>query len=188
MKPRIRINSPGLPALALESIDETHLDALRGWKNAFRHRFFHQDEISATRQREWYSGYLDRPDDWMFIIRWGGQVEGCIGYRIIDGGADIYNLLRDPNPGRRSLSHAHAADLLTNYIACTHDLPVRGRCLVGNPVIRWAHKRGFRTIGRSMQNGLAYELLEQDPTRRVRYSVLVERREASVSIVSEALP
>ena len=62
MKPRIRINSPGLPALALESIDETHLDALRGWKNAFRHRFFHQDEISATRQREWYSGYLDRPD------------------------------------------------------------------------------------------------------------------------------
>ena len=175
IKPRIVITSPDLPGLSLESIDENDLERLRHWKNAVRDRFFFQDEISATMQRDWYAGYLDRPDDWMFVIRSSDAIAGCIGYRILGRIADLYNVLREPSLSRHSTAHTHAFDLLTNYIAQTHEGPIGGEVLVTNPANRWFHRRGFRKIGEAVRNGLAYNIVEQDPACRRRHGVVVER-------------
>lgn len=188
MKPRIVLSSPRLPGLLLESIDDRHLELLRRWKNEARHRFFFQTEISAARQRDWYSGYCSQPGDWMFLIRTGDQIAGCIGYRILEGVADVYNVLRAGDLDRRSTALANALDLLTNYIAQTHDGPIRGQVLADNPVHRWARQHGFRTIGRGVKDGLAYVILEQDPQRRVAFEIVVERTGGVTEGVGERLP
>ncbi len=174
MKKHLVITSPALPGLALESIKASDIELLRGWKNANRHRFFHQEEIPPEGQLEWYSGYLERPDDWMFLIRSGRTVAGCAGYRITGGEADLYNLLREPSLARGSTAIALAFELLTNHIAKTHDVPIRGRILADNPAQRWFLARGFRVVGQGAVNELAFYVIEQDPLRRASYPVSVE--------------
>lgn len=185
MKPRIVITSPDLPAIALETVDASHLESLRRWKNAFRHRFFFQEEISPERQLAWYRGYLARPDDWLFVIRENGEIVGCIGYRLADGAIDIYNVLRDPDLGRHSKAHVPAVDLLCNYMARTHGVPIRGEVLADNPINTWGIARGFRKIGESVKHGLAYNIIEQDPAGRIPCSVRVQRDDG-VPIAAEA--
>jgi hypothetical protein len=173
-KRRLILTSPDLSGFALESIDASHLELLRQWKNGERAKFFFQQEISPEAQREWFAGYLARPDDWMFLIRANGVSAGCIGYRLLDGAADLYNLLRDPALDHRSTAHSDALDLLTNYIARTHNLPIRGRVLASNAAIRWSRPRGFRIVGQGEHNGLVFNILEQDPKLRIPYPVSVD--------------
>ena len=173
MKPSLIITSPDLPDLSLESVNASHLESLRLWKNAFRHRFFFQEDITPERQATWYAGYLARPDDWIFMIRECGSIVGCVGYRLVDHIADIYNVLREPGLARRSNAHVHAVDLLCNHIAAAHTVPIRGEVLADNPMNRWAAKRGFNRIGQSVRHGLAYNVLQQDAARRIRYTVEV---------------
>lgn len=175
IKPSLTLSSPGFPGIMLQSITDDDLELLRAWKNTHSHRFFHQEQITPSQQRDWFAAYSDRPNDWIFLIHDAAAAvtAGCLGYRIFDNEADIYNVLRAENVPSRSRAHSHALSILTNYIATTHSLPIRGRVLVGNPAARWARLHGFRTIATGQVAGHDFHYLEQDPALRRPCSVTV---------------
>ena len=174
MNSRIVVTPPALPGLARESIDANDLEPLRRWKNVNLHRFFHREEITPEGQSERHSSYRMRPDDWMFLIRSRKGVAGRVVCRSVDGAADSYKVLRKPALNRRSTANSLALDLMTNYIEETHQVPIRARVLTDNPAHRWARARSFRIISQGVNNGLVFNLLEQDPLDRAPYPVAFE--------------
>jgi hypothetical protein len=174
MKPKLFVRSPSLPGLELESIDERHLEVLRQAKNANANRFFHQEEISPEGQLHWYRAYCLRPLDWIFVVRHLGADVACIGYRMEEAGVDIYNLLRFPGAGGDPYAVARALDLLCTYVASITSLPIRGRVLASNPALGWLIKRGFARVGGGERDGLAFQLIELNLSRLVRYPLSVE--------------
>jgi hypothetical protein len=175
IKPSVTLSSPDFPGITLQSITAEHLELLRAWKNSYSHRFFHQEQITPSQQRDWFAAYSAHPNDWIFLIHDAGAAitAGCIGYRVIDNEVDVYNVLRAENVPSRSRAHSHAINILTNYVATTHTLPIRGRVLVGNPAARWARLHGFRTISAGHLADHAFHYLEQDPALRRPCSVTV---------------
>ena len=175
MKPALVLSSTAAPGITLETINESHLELLRQWKNNYRHRFFHQEQITPAQQRAWFDAYSARPDDWIFLIRDANAAltAGCLGYRVIAGEVDVYNVLRAEKLPSRSRAHSHALNILTNYVATALSLPIRARVLADNPAARWARAHGFQPIGLGRQAGLDFHFLEQDPHRRVPYPVAV---------------
>ena len=181
MKPTLILRSSSLDGFSMESIDSSHLELIRRWRNANRDRFFFQEEITTHGQQEWYAGYLQRPEDWIFVIRENGGFAGCAGYRIMDGAADIHTVLRNEELDRRSSAIAHGIDLLTNYIAERHGVPIRAQVLADNPAQRWARPRGFVVVGSGVKGGLAYNNLEQVPALRVPHRVIVATAASAIS-------
>lgn len=174
MKPKVIVRSSRLPDVVLESIDDRHLEFLRRLKNAHRHRFFHQEEISVAQQREWYAGYCGRADDWMFVVTCQDRHAACVGYRDAGSHVDLYNLLRDTDAGIRTTCMTDALHLFTSFVSQTTARPLRGRVLIGNPALRWVSARGFVPIGQGERDGRAYCLLEYDPSRAVTHPFVVD--------------
>lgn len=177
MKPQIVLRASTLPGIELVSITEADLETLRRLKNAHRRRFFHQDEITPEAQRAWYDGYLQRADDWMFIVREAGVDRGCVGCRPLDGEHDIYNIIRDEQGHRGSDCFTQGLELLCAYLHAGSDRPVSGRVLADNPVVQWASKRGFSPTGVREQAGLRYVHLVHDPAAGPHHPVSVETRD-----------
>ena len=173
MKPALILSSTAAPGIILESIRPEHLELLRLWKNNHSHRFFHQETITSSQQRQWFDAYSTRPHDWIFLIHDAATKHpvGCLGYRVLDKEIDVYNVLRAEDVPSRSRAHSHALNILTNHIAAAHQLPIRARVLADNPAARWARLHGFQPIGRGHEAELEYHFLEQDPLRRAAYPV-----------------
>lgn len=172
-KPKIFLRSPALPDIELESIDVSHLEVLRRWKNAHRHRFFHQTEISPDEQTAWFARHSQISDDWIFVIRERSMIVGCLGVRRETDSVDIYNVLTADDVPRAVDTIAAAMDLACSYAFEKFALPIRARVLLTNPVRRWARHRGFVEIGENQRDGLRFCHLQADPTRQTRYPVHV---------------
>lgn len=143
MKDYFVLTSPGLE-VALRTITDCDLENLRLWKNAHRFAFFYQELITPPQQIQWFQGYLERVNDWMFIVQTEGQAIGCMGFRILDQYADIYNVIR---------AHAHspgamgrALRLLCSFIAADFTRDIRARVLLTNPARAWYQQNGFNEI------------------------------------------
>lgn len=174
MKPHIVLRASTLPGIELVSVTEADLETLRRLKNSHRQRFFHQDEITPQAQMVWYEGYLQRPNDWMFILREGGSGRGCVGYRLLDDELDIYNIIRDEQGGPGSNCFTQGLNLLCAYLHGGWDLPVSGRVLVDNPVVQWACSRGFSPTGVHEHAGLRYVHLVHLPAAGPQHAVSVQ--------------
>ncbi|MCX7838994.1 MAG: GNAT family N-acetyltransferase [Anaerolineae bacterium] len=127
--------------IALRTITENDLENLRVWKNAHRFAFFYQEIITPEQQIQWFQGYQARANDYMFIVHRAEQTIGCMGFRLLDQYADIYNVIRaDPNhPG----AMGNAMRLLCSFIATGFTRDIRARVLVNNPARRWYQHNGF---------------------------------------------
>jgi hypothetical protein len=174
MKAKIILRTRTLPGLSLESIDETHLELLRQWRNANRNRFFYQGAVTPASQMEWYAGYCKRAVDWIFVVRADGAIAGCVGYRLVDGAANLHTLLRDESFERPSPVMSHAFDVITNYISQVHGIRIIGQVLAENPALPWFQRRGFLLVGQGLHAGLPYIDIEQDPAQRIKHEVIVE--------------
>ena len=155
--------------ISLRTITEADLEILRQWKNTQRFSFFYQDIITPEQQRRWYQGYLARPDDYMFIVVHAGQAIGCIGYRLLEGAIDIYNvILGDPAAGKRGWM-SQALRLMCSYIIAHFTRDIIAQVLTTNPAIGWYEKNNFFTRARHETHvEMKLDLVRFAPCRFVR--------------------
>lgn len=146
MNERFLLTSDALPGVALRTAVVTDCEDLRAWKNDHRASFFSQDLITPEGQRRWFGGYLERPDDWMFMILDGDQAVGCMGFRARGGEADVYNvILGRPQHGGKGVV-ARALTIMCSYARSRLGAPIVARVLKSNPANRWYRNRGFEVV------------------------------------------
>lgn len=127
----------------LRPVGNQDLELLRQWKNLNREMFFHRDAISAEQQEAWYRGYESRSDDHMFIAMDDGEPFGCLGYRLLDGNIDFYNVIRGRNDRGHGAMHEAMRRLVTTAMEQYPERPTIVRVIMGNPAIAWYEKCGF---------------------------------------------
>lgn len=144
------IETEEIENLRLRYIDERDLELLRIWKNENKKRFFFQKDISYREQAEWFSGFLERNDDYMFIVEFIEQLSstriGCLGFRMIDGDIDIYNVIRGKRIDNK-FTMGDALKLMLNFI-CS-EFPEKNivcKVLTDNPAIAWYEKNLFSIL------------------------------------------
>lgn len=146
MKQNIILFAKGILNMRLRSIAQKDLEDLRVWKNKNRIRFFYKQEISPEAQLDWYQGYVCREEDYIFMVeikvsdRW--EKVGCLGFRVVEGNIDLYNIIRGSNLAIRS-SMRSAIILLLSYISGKYEYPIKCDVLVDNPAVEWYNKCGF---------------------------------------------
>jgi ribosomal protein S18 acetylase RimI-like enzyme len=123
-------------------IGKQDLEKLRIWKNAHRHFFFHQEIISAKGQQDWYRAFSQRSEDFMFLVEYSEQAVGCIGFRIIDKKADIYNAILGLSEYAGKGIMSLALRLLCSY-ARSRTSAIGLKVLKENPAVQWYKKNGF---------------------------------------------
>ncbi len=147
MDKKITISCESFPGLSLVSATDANLENLRIWKNNHRTSFFYQETIQPEQQKRWFQGYLDRADDYMFMVEEDGHPIGCMAFRTEDGDAiDLYNIIRGED-GVRGVSMKDAMHVMLSYI--TEKFPGRKiKCdvLKDNPAVRWYQKCGFAIL------------------------------------------
>lgn len=127
----------------LRTIAETDLEHLRQWKNANRFSFFFQEIITPDGQMQWFRNYLQRPDDYMFMVLYAEQAIGCMGFRFIEGVVDIYNVIRGISEIGERGSMSQGLRLMCSYIIREAKADIVARVLLSNPAIAWYQKNGF---------------------------------------------
>ena len=129
-------------------IEEKDLDNLRKWKNANKAAFFYKKNITIKQQAQWFAEYLKRnkeQSDFMFIVEYKGVDVGCMGYRIIYGVIDIYNVIlgNKEYEGKKIISTASKD--LWKHLRSTYDLDIMAIVLTENTqTINWYLKNNWR--------------------------------------------
>jgi RimJ/RimL family protein N-acetyltransferase len=131
------------PRLRLRAVTADDAEHLRVWKNENRHFFFHKAEILPEQQRAWLEEHLNRPDDFMFVVELSMEPVGCMGFRIVDGEADVYNVIL----GRRDLAgqglmSASLRTMLRFAEGRSHRVSLK--VLKDNPAVAFYERNGFR--------------------------------------------
>jgi len=136
------LTSDVFPDGYLRSIAESDCENLRAWKNKYRHSFFYQEVISPEDQIRWFQGYLSRTDDYMFMVGDDSDV-GCMGFRLLEGKIDVYNVIRGiPDRGRKGLMR-QAIQIMCAYALSSYGCEVGCKVLIYNPAIAWYEGCGF---------------------------------------------
>lgn len=126
----------------LRAVEARDLEDLRSWKNANKAAFFSKKEISAEDQQRWFEGYLERPDDFMFVVETRGEKAGCVGVRLKDGEADCYNII-----GLGKGVMAKAMKLLCEWAGTKWGRPVSLLVVEDNDAAGFYAKCGFQDAG-----------------------------------------
>ncbi len=130
----------------LRSVTQHDMEDLRIWKNRNRTSFFYKQEISPEAQLEWYKGYARREEDHILMVevKVGDTWEkiGCLGFRVVEGNMDLYNIIRGRRTAVRS-SMREAMHILLAYISARYSYPIKCDVLVDNPAVEWYNKCGF---------------------------------------------
>ncbi|MCI0478683.1 MAG: GNAT family N-acetyltransferase [Anaerolineales bacterium] len=129
--------------VALRTITPADLENLREWKNTHRFSFFYQEIITPEQQAQWFQGYLERAHDYMFVAQSAGHSVGCLGFRMLDQRADIYNVIlgRSESGGKGLMSQA--IRLLCSFIAAEFTRAIGAHVLLSNPARAWYQKNAF---------------------------------------------
>ena len=151
MRDSFIVTSNDLPGVSLRTAGADDCEDLRTWKNSNRQSFFHTDPISPEQQRAWFEGYLGRPDDWMFMVEASGDraAIGCMGFRAVEGQADVYNVIlgRAEYQGRGVM--AAALRLMCSFARSELGSEIVARVLTTNPAVGWYRKNGFDVLTES---------------------------------------
>lgn len=146
MKGAFFLNFRDRSDLRIRSITQNDAEDLRVWKNNNRNSFFYKQEILPEEQAKWYHNYLLREDDYIFIVEvlnndtW--EKIGCLGFRVVEGTIDLYNVIRGRITEARS-SMREAMHILLAYISARYSYPIKCDVLVDNPAVEWYNKCGF---------------------------------------------
>lgn len=130
--------------ITLYSIGHLDMELLRKWKNENKDYFFYNKEISPSEQLEWFEGYLERKEDYIFIIEYKGIKIGCIGFRVSKNLVDVYNVILGNKKFSKKGLMSSALKLMCSYIIDKYNLNITLKVLAGNKVaIKWYRKNGF---------------------------------------------
>lgn len=127
----------------LRTIGEADGELLRRWKNRHRASFFHREIISPEQQARWLAGFLTRPHDFLFLLVDGGEPVGCLGIREVEGGWDVYNVIRGVEK-EGGVSMARALRLLLRFALRRGEREVSCLVLKDNPALAWYERCHFR--------------------------------------------
>lgn len=145
MREALVLEAQAEAGLRLRSAESDDGERLRTWKNANRQHFFFQDEISPEAQLRWMQGYFERADDFMFIVELAGRPVGCMGFRLIGGEVDVYNvILADPSAGGKGTMSKALRIMLSFARKLTSKVGLK--VLKGNPAVRYYERNGFHVL------------------------------------------
>lgn len=158
MDKKIIIKDKENKKLILRSIDDKDLENMRRWKNENRRVFFYQKIINTKQQKAWFLNYLKDPFNHMFIIEYKALHIGCIGFRLNNKIADIYNVIMGNYAYKRKGLMSLSIKMLINYITCYHTKEITVKVLKSNiSGQKFYMKNGFN-ISREMDNHVLWEL------------------------------
>jgi len=136
----------GSDELSLRTIMASDCENLRQWKNNNRFSFFYQELITPQMQEAWFRGYLERADDYMFAVQHNNVVFGCMGFRLINKTADIYNVISgNPDLGGKGYM-SKAMVLMCSYILSISIGNIGLKVLRSNPALKWYLRNGFYEV------------------------------------------
>lgn len=130
-------------ALAIRTSALGDLNNLREWKNAHKEYFFHKLEITPAQQEEWFSGYLLRADDYLFIVEFDGMPIGCMGIRFKGNNWDIYNVILGKTEFGGHGLMGRSYQVMLQFAKSQISRPISLQVLKNNPAIWWYEKNGF---------------------------------------------
>ncbi len=155
-------------AVWLRTAAASDCENLRSWKNANRHAFFHQDLISPEAQMGWFRAYRGRPDDHMFIVEAPSDV-GCVGFRLLEGEIDVYNVIRGVTGSSRKGEMRDALRLMCAYALSRYGGREIGcKVLIDNPAVAWYERCGFVKRARRDTH---YEMVLREDFPRILFRV-----------------
>lgn len=159
MNRKIVLESPVYSGISLRAIGREDLENLRTWKNENRQYFFFQGIISPEGQRQWFEDYSKREHDYMFLVLSEGHSAGCMGFRLLEGKGDIYNvILGVTGMGGRGIM-GKALNIMCSYALKKYPSGLALKVLIGNPAREWYFRNGFRKI----ETKKDHLVLEADP-------------------------
>lgn len=130
--------------ITLQTIGKEDIELLRKWKNENKDYFFYNKEISPSEQLEWFDSYLERKEDYIFIIDYKGIKIGCIGFRLVNNQIDVYNVIQGDKRFSRQGLMSLALKLMCSYIIDNYNLNITLKVLTKNKIARaWYEKNGF---------------------------------------------
>jgi RimJ/RimL family protein N-acetyltransferase len=136
-----------LNKLTLRTVNETDIENLRVWKNMNKNFFFYKQEISESQQTEWFNQYLNRPDDYIFIVELNNQLPiGCMGIRKLDKEWDAYNIILGESEFGRKGYMSVAFKKMLDFASNSESLPITLKVLKENPAVSWYEKNGFKKM------------------------------------------
>lgn len=168
MKDRLTICSDLYPTVFLRAIEERDQSNLRAWKNENRRFFFYQEIISEAMQREWFSKYQQRDQDYMFIVSAEGTDIGCMGVRLLEGTWDIYNVILGNVRFAKKGYMRQSFHLLCSFALAVNPVRISAQVLNDNPALSWYCRNGFVVVARHSD----HVEIELDKSRFVSCSVV----------------
>lgn len=135
--------------ISLTTIIDEDLELIRKWKNENRYAFFYDKIISSEEQKEWYKKYFERANDFILVIKLNKIKIGCIGFRLLEGNIDIYNvILGEKEYGGKGIM-SRASQILYSYIIDNYNNNITLKVLANNnTAINWYKKNGFFEVGK----------------------------------------
>lgn len=130
----------------VQTTELCHQGSLRRWKNRHAPSFFNQQMISDKAQRDWFSDYLLRSEDFMFMVMLGDQAIGCIGIRLQGRVWDVYNVIRGVSSGKSAGFMSLAMHMIIEFAQGVQLLSIHCHAIAGNPAISWYLKNGFEVV------------------------------------------
>jgi len=158
MDKKIIITDKENKKLILRSIDDKDLENMRRWKNENRRVFFYQKIIKIKQQKEWFLNYLKDFSNYMFIIEYETLQIGCIGFKLNNKIADIYNVILGNNEYKRKGLMSLSIRMLIRYITRSHTKKVTVKVLKSNTVGQRFYARNGFEINREMDNYILWKL------------------------------
>ncbi|MDC1301763.1 GNAT family N-acetyltransferase [bacterium] len=134
------------PSYSLREAVEDDQETLRTWKNAHSQRFFYREKISPAQQRQWFTNYLTRAEDHLFMVLVETLPIGCIGIRLLDDHWNIYNVIRGVNKPRSRGCMGAALHQVVEFALQRKTVPVRLKVLANNPAHDWYKENLFSVI------------------------------------------
>lgn len=138
------VTSTNHPEVGLRTITASDQENLRNWKNAHRNSFFFKELITPVSQQNWFTDYLTRDQDYMFLITANGEEIGCMGFRLRNTTWDIYNVIRGTHAVSRSGHMGQALHMMCSYAISLQPLRVAAEVINTNPALGWYCRNGFR--------------------------------------------
>ena len=130
--------------IRLASFDDTKL--LRKWKNENRHCFFYKDIITEQQQFKWFIKYLNRKDDYVYIIEYDREKIGSIAYRLIDNKIDIYNVILADKEYSSMGIMSYALRYICDKAKRNYESDITVKVLIDNSAASFYEKNGFDKI------------------------------------------
>ena len=129
--------------IILETAVFDDIEQLRIWKNENRQYFFNKNIISSKDQAKWFNNFLKKEDDYIFMVKYGDSSIGCIGFRLLSGVIDIYNVILGDKQYMSKGIMSFVLTLMCSFIFDNYKNDKTVRVLLDNPARKWYKKNNF---------------------------------------------